>query len=884
MAERNKDLDIDLSDIEIPIQQFPERKSSLQIALESIDLDDPGFPKKLKDAEEQDLSHSYNLFSDLYYKKFEREGSRFFLLRSLQHNYNALNCRRDLNTSGTFLSKIAERWLNLGVNEDFPLSFREHCFRNAFSFCKRAIANMRPQYQKRERVLSYVGNTLSRLHKLSSDKNDNFSIECLVTAIACSELCRDLGNNNQFNYQAIGRQYYELQSLIEKAERQEIRGISPDMIRKVIKNVLEWNARSNGSSVKPFNSNQGGLSKILSLDNRENPNFGKQMNLISLQNALEAFERSAYEGDTDPGNKSYQAMCWVGISRLNKILKIYDGNEIREKLEGAERFLSEVLEDRLNQSNIGKGIDKDYTRLSECQIRLTDLTYNLITKKELYRQSIYNNLQAGRLLLKKQRVAGRKISKTDIQEKTPKIYSFIATGYFKLAEFSHDMDLKNKYFRKASRYFDKAKDAGDDSEENRSKNGFCIYKLLRSELIGRISREEIAQRVRKAKGSLEEGVKLYRKSPIYPLVLLYYLSKDVEEGIIPGNLEEFGLDESSRYVMRALEIYTANKKWAVKQLSESANFVCESLDDYGILEGTFVLKHGKTEELARERKVTKDLRDILKNELPNNGYFVPKPHGIIEHKDSDKRLSGSYYAMSRKRGVTLDDFLSSEKRTKDEKSDVLTRVVDYLAFIHARVPRVGKQEDYFRKTKAKLEELERITGTGYNIKKSILNNYAPIVNSFKEATLVLNKDAHPENWIIVQNGNIIAIDFGKDELVPIEFDLVNLMEYGENVDDKEKNKYLEVYDLAREHYGSAQSDTNRLRYLNAVVHRAISLVTAWSAPKRESMHFKRQAMLNKALCAIDKVKIEYKKYYSRYASQYEGIKRGLNGIIESFAS
>ncbi|MDP2924884.1 MAG: hypothetical protein Q8N99_00770 [Nanoarchaeota archaeon] len=762
-------------------------------------------------------------------------------------------------------------------------SNREEDYKKGLSLIRSSLEFINPGIIRgNTKVLySYLGQGFSIAFNVGSKNlisTKEESLENLVLGITCQEISRDLENEDSFNYQAIGREYYNLQTLIEEIGNGKVPGMTSEKIKEKIQRVLDQKSKSNYSEEGTFSRYNGGLRKIIALEDK-NPQLAKEIQFIILESALDAFKKSALARDDSPGNKSYQGMCIVDLAKLNNWLKRYSGAEIREKLEDAEKKLKTALEERVKEQP--EDLYKDYKRLAECQFRLANLVNNdLNRKKSLYEHSIQNNKDAKDLL--------------DGQKKpvNHEVYGSIASSHYKLAEISSEETIKKRHLGEAVRYWDQSAKTGDNYSENRSKKGNALLDLLNIESKEGFSRERIGKRIREIKQSLEEGVDRNRENQgyfVYPFVLLYYLAKDIEEGQILGvsvnNLSEFNLKTSQEYIKEALKIYTINKEWAVKRLSESANFVCESIDNHGLLEDTFILKHGNRRSLDVEMGVTEYLRNSLKDKLPDKGYLTPKPLDIIDHVDSDAKLSGSYYAMTRKHGITLDDFLKDEERSEEEKSEVLIKVVDYLAFIHANVPTDGKKvEDYYQKIKGKLEDLAKQGKIDTSTKDKILDNYSPIIDSFRGATLVLNKDAHPENWIVTPNGNIIAIDFGKDELVPAEFDLVNLMDYGEGISDKEKDKYLGSYNWAFEEHNSAQPNTNRLRYLNAVVHRAISLVAAWSVPQREAIQPKRPVILNKALQAIDKIQIEYNWYYNRYSPQYEEIKNGLNGIINSLAA
>lgn len=719
---------------------------------------------------------------------------------------------------------------------------------------------------------SKLGEAYSGL-AMSSDKLVE-KYKNLFKSIINYELSRDTGNKNSaINYQVIGREYYSLQHSINDDFKNEAGEITPLRIKEIIKEVINEELGKKGKQGLIFERYRGGgLQDINNIEDNIS-NLGLEIQWIVLQSALKSFVKSALAGDGSPGNKSYQGKCITEIARLNNWLKRYSGAEIREKLEDAEKKLRIVLEWRVKERP--EDLYKDYSRLAECQFRLAGLVNNdLDRKRNLYEHSKQNNKDAKNLL--------------DRQEKpvNPEIYNFIASSYDKLAEISLDKNVKKMSLREAVKYFNKTKKAGDSSSENRSKKGSCLLNLLKIESKERLTRKKIYERVREIKRILEEAVDINKKKRgyfVYPLFQLYYLSKDIEEmqisGVTKDDLKGICLRSSIEYIKDALNVYTTNQEWAIRQISESANFVCGSMDNYGLLENTLIFKQGEPEKLDLEIKVTNNLRSFL-NELSDGTYIAPKPIGIIKHEDKkNPKLSGSYYAMSRKQGFTLEEILYNKRKTEGKKSEILMRVVDYLAFIHAKLPSDEQPQDYRFKVGEKLDKLENLSFIDSLTKKQITDNYSPIIESFQGATLVFNKDAHPGNWIITSNGGLCGIDFEDRGLVPMEFDLVNLMEYGDYFDNDEKDRCLESYVSAFRSYKNEDSfEVSKLRYLNALVHRGISFVTAWSSPDMEGMRSRRRGMLSRVLNAIDKIENDFSDYYTKYSSEYGALKKGFHEI------
>ncbi|VVB77898.1 Uncharacterised protein [uncultured archaeon] len=634
-------------------------------------------------------------------------------------------------------------------------------------------------------------------------------------------------HNSIMNYQSIGRQFYNLQHLSK-----EDFDINPEITPLKIKNALLESINEEveklGKSRISKKDIEREFSSILGLlDN--SPNLGLELQMNFMENASNAFLKGARAHDQSPDNKSYRGCSMLHVARLNNYIKRYSPDQMREKLEDAENNLRSALEERVKEQP--NDLYKDYSRLAECQFRLALATFDISRKNNLCEASIANNKSAKKLLEEK------KI------KVNPQIYSFIADAHQRLAETSYERSLKRLHLGETIRNFSLAAKAGDDFPENRSKKGGSIIELLKIESRDGVNRENLLKRIKEAKETLEEGNLLNEKRKghfVYPFVLLYYLSKDIEENQIKGfskeNLSELGLKPPVEYMKDVFKIYSSNKNWAVKALSESANFVFESADNYGLLEDTFILKRGNHEGLLKEMKSTEEARGHLMK-IPEKGYLTPKPLDIFDHQDHDERVSGSYYAMSMKKGITLDNFLSNERKSSDEKSEVLKNVIDYLAFIHANIQIETSEFKFERGREDIFNRLNRLKESGISIDSleisNILSNYSVIEESLKKSLLVFNKDAHPKNWIVSSDNHIVALDF-EGGIIPQAYDLVKLLEFGESIDFGQKDELLIQYVNSYNKYkpdSNLDFDKFKLEYLNLTLHKAFTFISGYSKQK-----------------------------------------------------
>jgi len=155
-----------------------------------------------------------------------------------------------------------------------------------------------------------------------------------------------------------------------------------------------------------------------------------------------------------------------------------------------------------------------------------------------------------------------------------------------------------------------------------------------------------------------------------------------------------------------------------------------------------------------------------------------------------------------------------------------------------------------------------------------VHNYRPVFDALKDSIFVYNKDAHPENWIV--GDKLGVIDCEGRLLVPAQFDLANLLEYGDFFSDAQKSEYIGHYLYC------ARFDVNKeefmLGYWNAVVHRMLGLSSAWSSPLRPSMRPKRVDAIRRALHAIDKIEEDHGDWFKQYHENYAGLRQDLSEV------
>ncbi len=236
---------------------------------------------------------------------------------------------------------------------------------------------------------------------------------------------------------------------------------------------------------------------------------------------------------------------------------------------------------------------------------------------------------------------------------------------------------------------------------------------------------------------------------------------------------------------------------------------------------------------------------------------------------SDDKHEGRYaYVMRYVEGETLyDKLLKGDKRA-------MPKVVTALAKIHAHYTPKAKELN--------LEERlqEKLADEHFNIPKqiaqTITTNYKPVFKAItNNACWVWNKDAHPENWIISKK--IGVIDCEADHLVPATLDLANLLEYGEFFTHEEKKKYVQQY--AHDYTKETRPLTITMSaYYNSVIHRMLSLASAWSSPERKKMQLQRKQAMHRAIEAIKYIAKEDNTYYSEHHEEYGRLQQAFEQL------
>ncbi len=730
------------------------------------------------------------------------------------------------------------------------MEFKDHLLSKASLLYEYALRNVRIHAKLKNPLACLYLNgrkIFSEIYAINKNRKKKRDLVNLFRSIICAELSEKYGNKNMANYQFIGRRYYELQYIIEKNR-------DKSGLEEIIDILSYQGFAKYGGGIKEIGESLGG-SDVKKLKNAQ---------YIALELALDGFNSSRSHGDNSLDNKSYRGMCLVDMAKLNNYLKKIDGKSLEKILRLADSLLEEVYQER---SKIGvDDFHKDCSRLAECEFRLAELVCDNGEKRSLYLDSIYRNLEAINLL----RDRGRKIM--------PEIYSFVASCYFKLVQVAKTNSERRNFFFHALKYFRDAQEAGDNSAVCECKIGNCYSRLLNMNF-DKVKHGEVDWIIRSARDSLEKAHEINEKERgyyVYPDILLAFLSRNIKRA--GGDLEKYDLKAYDKYAKTALETANRNPNWMVEDTGKrSKNFVCVSLDNYGLLDDFMVLKRGKFGNIEKESEVSKEINNKLEDTFgKDRKFFVPSSFDVIEHWDEDKEMSGTYYVMSREMGMTLEEVLNDSMIGRNEKFDLLKEVINYLSFIHANLK---LKEDIKFEHENFIEDRLKKAGVGNEVIKKIVLNYTPVKRDLEEGNYVFYKDAHPRNWLVNRKSNkLIGLDWEEKGHVPAEIDLQGLLECT-NLTIDEEFELIEDYNKFYRGYigkGFLGKNASFRRFLNASVPRAIQKLKWETISNGEKI-----GALKNAIMSIGEIKKLDNEYYIKFYDNYQGIKEGLDDLIKS---
>ncbi len=286
-------------------------------------------------------------------------------------------------------------------------------------------------------------------------------------------------------------------------------------------------------------------------------------------------------------------------------------------------------------------------------------------------------------------------------------------------------------------------------------------------------------------------------------------------------------------------------------------------EDKQFFSGTFVFKgNDNLEELENERKATIQLEQIL-----GETAISPQPLHI-----TDQLQNGLYVYIMRH----LSGELLAKQLIKGDKSG-LNKVIPTLARIHARYPTQGLPHvDITQKTYKKLEQLGMTDA---------MQLFKPAIDDLQTQPIwAVNADAHPEQWMMLNNPHITAktsfLDTELKEVQPAILDSANLFEYCGEFNTAQRQAFvLQFADNLREEGICTNNPTLRAytgnmnalfkAHNNATLHRTLCLLVAWNEKGRNRTKEEKEHLVKNAIRAVDDLKIGNPGYYEQNKEQYD---------------
>ncbi len=316
------------------------------------------------------------------------------------------------------------------------------------------------------------------------------------------------------------------------------------------------------------------------------------------------------------------------------------------------------------------------------------------------------------------------------------------------------------------------------------------------------------------------------------------------------------------------------KETELKTFEKSKNKVV--LLEGKVLHGEIVGKEAELEDLVREEKITKELREII---IDFEKYDTPIPLGKIEIKEK------IYYAMEYIQAESLKSKIEKYRDNTDKEEKIkakrylkekIKEITDFMGLIHAKIKTDKEKKEYNltegiirkRLEDAKVEE-EKI--------KAICTNLYPMYTPIRNIEEITNKDAHPGNWLIDNQGNISAIDLEGDRIMPLTDDTANLLDLQSFLDEKEKEEILKEHLKSFKKYSEKKTTLNFKEYHLAYLHSAImrNLMIYTMDLKDKKLNEEAKENIKEATSRIEK---SFNNYYEANKESYKSINKTLEEI------
>jgi tetratricopeptide (TPR) repeat protein len=189
-------------------------------------------------------------------------------------------------------------------------------------------------------------------------------------------------------------------------------------------------------------------------------------------------------------------------------------------------------------------------------------------------------------------------------------------------------------------------------------------------------------------------------------------------------------------------------------------------DPHRLLGDSYVFKHTDHQSALRDRETIASFSKYLR-ERQLAGLRLPRPLAVVPRQGSSV-----VYVMRRARGIQLGRLILRAQTSGEPAIRSVERALTYLAAYHAwgqaiRGETLGSLEHFVRMYLK--DEFQIPPSSIPSTTHTLLKNLGALPETLK-------KDAHPENWLIDDRGNLSMIDFESSKPLPVLFEVAQLLD------------------------------------------------------------------------------------------------------------
>ena len=353
----------------------------------------------------------------------------------------------------------------------------------------------------------------------------------------------------------------------------------------------------------------------------------------------------------------------------------------------------------------------------------------------------------------------------DLGNETPELWGLLGDAYYRAFRVTKDIRLLEKSLDcKQS-----ARDAGAESRENLSlsaKLSFTLYEYSNDEvhLAGALRLVGMAHTM-----DTRWPWPPFQLAEIHDRVDDESFAKAVSaaRSLHPSVLFDFPIQGLRPALMEyGTQLVLDSDEFTRKRLSSGRQVVFVMEDPHGILSSSFVFKTTDGPSAARDREAVLAFAKFL-SQRGTRDYRLPDPLAIIKQQGSSV-----IYLMRRARGHDLGRAVIRAKiEGREPPVNDFHRALRFLAAYHAwdshlRGMTVSPVSPFV---------IKYLTSLGIH-KDQLPSSTVELLLTIGRIPHTVKKDAHPENWLIDDYGNICMIDFESRKTLPILFEVAQLIE------------------------------------------------------------------------------------------------------------